>query len=308
LARRRSRLVLVGRERVGLRARAPGAGTRPPGNLYDRWIEALGTSWADSTGIPGETARALWDTKRLQTGLASWATLRHATVLVNERTEAECGEGGFEWIQLTPPRGYVEPALGVFEAIVGLFDSAANAVQNSPALAVGKVPSEMGDEQALRQGVLRRLAEAAANARLFAGIARKEVEGKPLSVDEYEEILHVGRAAEYHFLIFKSLANPEFALSNPDPMPKIADVAGGANGIPYLQSAVGAPLEWDQIVPYFGRQEIVKGSIYSYYELQSPVPLSDAEWRTRLAGEARPAWVTPFISNEILSCPAKDPY
>lgn len=229
-------------------------------------------------------------------------------MLVNERTEAECGEGGFEWIQLTPPRGYVEPAPGVFEAIAGLFDSAATTVQNSPALAAGKVPSEMGDEQALRQGVLRRLGEAAANARLFAGIARKEVKGEPLSVDEYEKILHIGRAAEYHFLIFKSLANPDFALSNPDPMPKIADVAGGTNGIPYLHSAVGAPLEWDQIVPYFGRREIVKGSIYSYYELQSPVPLSDAEWRARLAGEPRPAWVTPFISNEILSCPAQDPY
>jgi hypothetical protein len=291
-----------------LRARSPGARTSPPGNLYDQWMEALGTSWADSTGIPGVTAKELWDAKRLQTGLASWATLRHATVLVNERTAPECGEGGFEWIVHTPPRGYVEPAPGVFEAIAELFDSAANAVQNSPALAEGKVPSQMGDEQALRQGVVRRLGETAANARLFAGIARKEIEGKPVSADEYEEILHVGRAAEYHFLIFKSLANPEFALSNPDPMPKIADVAGGANGIPYLHSAVGTPLEWDQIVPYFGRREIVKGSIYSYYELQSPVPLSDADWRARLAGEARPAWVTPFLSNEILSCPAKDPY
>jgi hypothetical protein len=291
-----------------LRARSPGAGTRPLGNLYDRWIEALGTSWADSTSIPGETARELWDTKRLQTGLASWATLRHATVLVNERSEAECGEGGFEWIQLTPPRGYVEPAPGVFEAIAGLFDSAAKTVQDSPALAAGKVPSEMSDNQALRQGVLRRLGEAAVNARRFGGIARKEVNGEPLSTADYDEILNVGRAAEYHFLIFKSLANPEFALSNPDPMPKVADVAGGANGIPYLHSAVGSPLEWDQIVPYFGRREIVKGSVYSYYEFPSPLPLTDAEWRSRLAGEARLSWVMPFISNEILSCPAKNPY
>jgi len=291
-----------------LRTRSPGAGTQPPGNLYDRWIEALGTSWADTTSIPGETAKELWDTKRLQTGLASWATLRHATVLVNERTEAECGEGGFEWILLTPPRGYVEPAPGVFEDIGGLFDAAARSVHDSPALAMGKVPSEAGEEQALRQGVLRRLGEAAANARLFAAIARKELKGAPLSIADYEEILNVGRAAEYHFLIFKSLSSPDFGLSNPDPMPKIADVAGGAQGIPYLHSAVGAPLEWDQIVPYFGRREIVKGSVYSYYEFQSPVPLTDTEWRARLASEARPSWVMPFISNEILSCPPKDPY
>ena len=191
------------------------AGTPASGNLYDRWIEALGTSWADGTSIPGETTKELWDAKRLQTGLASWATLRHATALVNERTVGECGEGGFEWILLTPPRGYVEPAPGVFEGIAGLFDAAADAVRNSTALAAGKAPSETGGEEALRQGVLRRLGEAAANARRFAGIARKEVANEPLSTADYDDILKVGRAAEYHFLIFKSLANPEFALSNP---------------------------------------------------------------------------------------------
>jgi hypothetical protein len=91
-------------------------------------------------------------------------------------------------------------------------------------------------------------------------------------------------------------------------MPKIADVAGGANGVPYLHVAVGAPLEWDQIVPFFGRQEIVKGSVYSYYEFTSPSPLNDAEWRAQLPGAARPAWVSPFVSKAILSCPAKNPY
>jgi hypothetical protein len=291
-----------------LKARAPNAASQPLANLYDRWIEALGTSWADTAGIPGETAKELWDAKRLQTGLASWATLRHATVLVNERTVAECGEGGFEYIQLTPPRGYVEPAPDTLEAIAGLFDATASSVQKSLALATGKVPDEGGNKQALRQGVLRRLGEAADNARLFAAMARKEIKGEPLSTNDYLQILYVGRVAEYHFLIFKSLANPDFALSNPDPIAKIADVAGGANGIPYLHAAVGTPLEWDQIVPFFGRREIVKGSVYSYYELSSPVPLSDIDWRKRVAGEARPAWVTPYISNENLSCPAKDPY
>jgi hypothetical protein len=301
-----------------LRARAPLAATHPPENLYDRWMEALGASWADDSAIPGETAKELWATKRLQTGLASWATLRHATVLVNERTEAECGEGGFEWIQLTPPRGYVEPAPDTLEAIARLFDATAEAVRNSPALVGGVAPSfpdaaqdlEEAQKQkpALREGVLRRLSEAAAKTRYFAGIARKELKGEPLSAGEYEEILHVARTAEYYFLIFKSLASPDFALSNPDPMAKIADVAGGGGGIPYLEAAVGAPLEWDQVVPYFGRREIVKGSVYSYYEFSSPKPLTDTEWRARLADAARPAWVARFLSKAILSCPAKDPF
>jgi hypothetical protein len=299
-----------------LQARAPAAGSRAPENLYDRWIDALATSWVESAAIPAEGKEDLWEIKRLQTGLASWATLRHATGLVNERTAAECGEGGFEWILLTPPRGYVEPTPDAFESIAGLFDAAAAAVRNSPALQGDSPPSfalerpqALGAEAvALREGVLRRLGESAAKARLFAGIARKELRGEPLSNQDYDEILYINRTAEYHFMIFKSLANESFALANPDPMPKIADVAGGANGVPYLHVAVGAPLEWDQIVPFFGRQEIVKGSVYSYYEFTSPSPLNDAEWRAQLPGAARPAWVSPFVSKAILSCPAKNPY
>ena len=43
-------------------------------------------------------------------------------------------------------------------------------------------------------------------------------------------------------------------------MPKIADVAGGGPfKIPFLMAAVGRPMEWDHIVPYFGRRQIAKG-------------------------------------------------
>jgi hypothetical protein len=306
----------LGQVLKNLQARAANLNSGAPTNLYDRWIDALAASWVESASIPGENKEGLQEVKRLQTGLASWATLRHATVLVNERTSAECGEGGFEWILLTPPRGYVEPTPAAFEAIAGLFDAAAAAVSKSPSLEVGNAPSlaqerpgtPEGEVLALRAGVLRRLGEASAKCRLFAGMAQKELKDEPLSNQDYDEILYLNRTAEYHFLIFKSLANPNFALSNPDPMPKIADVAGGANGIPYLNAAVGAPLEWDQLVPFFGRREIVKGSVYSYYEFSSPTPLSDSDWLKQLPGAAPPAWVTPYMSKEILSCPAKDPF
>lgn len=228
-------------------------------------------------------------------------------MLVNERTGAECGEGGFEWILLAPPRGYVEPAPKTFEAIAGLFDAAAEFVRSAPALSAGNLPNEEQGKTALRKGLLRRLGQAAAKSRLFAGIARKELQGIPLSARDFDEILYVNRTAEYEFLIFNSLANPEFALSNPDPMPKVADVSGNAQ-VGYLNAAVGKPLEWDEIVPYFGRREIVKGSVYSYYDFTSREPLMDSEWYGRLPSTPRPSWVTPFVSNSILSCPVKTPY
>jgi hypothetical protein len=134
--------------------------------------------------------------------------------------------------------------------------------------------------------------------------------------------------AEHDFLVYNSLASADLALSTPDPIMKIADVAGGGE-VPYLEAAVGRPLEWDQVVPYFGRREIVKGSVYSYYEFPSSTPLTDLDWAGKacqprrrscesITGRqsgprqgrfpAHPAWVSSFISRETLSCPAEPPF
>ncbi|HYM61834.1 MAG TPA: DUF3160 domain-containing protein [Thermoanaerobaculia bacterium] len=297
----------LGRALDALSARAPAP--RHTANLYDRWIAALAVQWADDAGFPGVAPPAeMWKAKRLQTGLASWATLRHATVLVNERTAAECGEGGFEEIVLRPPRGYVEPDPKTFAAIAELFDRLAQSVSSSEAFAGATMKTEdAANAEALQQGILRRLKEAAAKARLFQAIAEKELRGEARTDVEYEEILYVGRVAEHHFLVFKSLANKDLALSNPDPMARIADVSGAAGG-PFLEAGVGRPLEWDQIVTYFGRREVVKGSVYSYYEFTSPVLLNDADWRKLAGRQRRPAWIEPYVSSQELSCPAKAPF
>jgi hypothetical protein len=296
-----------------LRARASIPGSAGPGsaNLYDRWITALAVQWAENVASPnGRQDEPLWRAKRLQTGLASWATLRHATVLVNERTTAECGESGFEPLLMRPPRGYVEPDPRTFEAIAGFFDELARLVKAENLPLQGDIEADDGAEaEPLRQAMARRLGETAAKARLFQAMAAKELRGEALTSQEYEEILYVGRVAEHHLLIFKSLANKEYALSTPDPLPKIADVAGGGpQAVPLLMAAVGRPLEWDHIVPFFGRREIVKGSVYAYYEFISETLLNDADWLQRLPAQPRPSWITAFVSRQAGSCPARNPY
>ncbi len=279
--------------------------------IYDDWISSLAIQWADHAVFPGESETPkLWTAKRLQTGLASWSTLRHATVLVNERTEAECGEGGFEWIELAPPRGYVEPDPETFSAIAGLFDHLAKVVASSPASWSGALAEDQKQngkaDQSLREGVSRRLNDSAQKARLFAAMAGKELRNEALTDQDYQEILYVGRAAEHNFLVFNSLAKKDFGLSNPDPMPKTADVAAGPEM--FLQAAVGRPMEWDQVVPFFGRKEIVKGAVYSYYEFASPRPITDADWLKQLRAHKHPQWIQPFVSGSNLSCPAKSPF
>lgn len=284
---------------------------RSDSNIYNPWIAALALQWADDVASPGGNLdRELWRAKRLQTGLASWATLRHATVLVNERTTAECGEAAFEPILLTPPRGYVEADPRTFDAIAALFDSMEQLVKSWGPWSGRMIPAnEEGEQEALKQGVTRRLSETAAKARVFKKIAEKEIAGEPLSNLEYEEILNIGRVAEHHFLIFKSLASKELALSNPDPMPKIADVAGGGpHGIPFLMAAVGRPMEWDHIVPYFGRRQIAKGAVYSYYEFTSDQLMNDREWLDSLPSQQHPKWISPFISRSQPTCPPRNPF
>jgi hypothetical protein len=281
------------------RKRFQAAASKSRPGLYDDWIAALATQWADAASS-APLAGPLWDAKRLQTGLASWATLRHATVLVNEKVVAECGEGGFETIVLRPPRGYVEPDPATFAAIAALFDETVQAVQAMPGIAGdGKIDAK------LRAGIIRRLTESRDNTIKYQRIAEKELRGEPLDAEDYQLIQYVGRAAEHNFLIFASLANPQYALTNPDPMMKVADVAGGPDGS--LEAAVGRPLEWDQVVPFFGRSEIVKGSIYAYYEFASGDLLDDAAWRERVDKQKRPDWVAGFMSDAVLSCPAKQP-
>jgi hypothetical protein len=282
----------------------------PSGSLYQRWIAGLASQWSEDVASPGEVIqKKFWARKRIQTGLASWATLRHATVLVNERSAAECGEAGFEQIILRPPRGYVEPDLKTFDAIASLFEATADWVKANGKSWSGSTPKDYGDsDQGLQDGIVRRLTESRDKVRLFRGIAKKELDGQPLTNKEYEEILYVGRAAEHNFLIFKSLAQKDFALSAPDPIAKVADVASdGPNGGELLLVGVGNPLEWDQVVPFFGRKEVVKGSSYAYYETVSPQVMTDEEWRTKVSSLPRPKWIDPFVSKDMSSCPAKAP-
>ena len=277
-------------------------------NLYDCWINALAIQWADTVSSANNNLdKDLWQLKRLQTGLASWATLRHATGLVNERSAAECGEAGFEAIILRAPRGYVEPDPFTFEAIADLFETT---IKYLPADIAKSPDIHESYEQAkgsLYEGITKRLKEMVETARELKGIAEKERAGTTLSSKEYEQILYIGAIAEHCFLIFKSLSNPDYALSTPDPMPKIADVAGDRL-VSYLNAAVGNPLEWDYVIPYYGRHEIVKGSVYSYYEFNSDQLLDDHDWRTRLKTQSFLPWIKPMITEQPLSYPANSGY
>ncbi len=260
-------------------------------NIYDQWLDVMAVQWIDTVhSRSGKHDRDIWQTKRLQTGLATWATLRHATILVNERGVAESGEGGFETFIAREPRGSVEPDPYTFAAIAGLFD---NMVQHVESMID---ETTLADAQSsLYEGITKKLKDAAAEIRIFQVMAEKESRGETLTGREYRKIMQVANVAEHIFLIFSSLGNDEYAIADPDPMAKIADVAGDRDSNDYLMVAVGNAMEWDHIVPFYGRRQIVKGSIYSYYEFVSDVFLNDEEWRDQVDKQDFVPWVKPYL-------------
>ncbi len=267
------------------------------GNMYNSWLNAIAIQWLDTvSSINGGKDKNLWQTKRLQTGLATWATLRHATVLVNERVAAECGEGGFEEILMRAPRGYVETDPNTFSAIAELFDAAVDYVSIHSKDKTAATESYNAETISLYDGIVARLKESAKEARSFKIMAEKERKGLELSNEENEKILYVARVAEHLFLIFNSLSNKDYALSNPDPMPKITDVSGDGINSPYLMAAVGNSMEWNHIVPFYGRHQLVKGAIYSYYEFESRQLVNDKEWREQVNKQEIPFWIKPFTT------------
>ena len=264
-------------------------------NIYNQWMDALAVQWTDGFDTPnGAKDRNIWQTKRLQTGLASWATLRHATILVNERLAAEAGEAGFETLVMREPRGTVEPDPNSFAAIAGLFDSMAKYVTD-----IRKKNPDSAN-RSVYDGVIERLSGVAADVRGFEEMAKRVKQGEPLNAVDFDKIMNVARVAEHYFLLFNSLSNDEYGMSDPDPIAKIADVMRDEKYPPYAtwMVAVGNAMEWDHIVPFYGRRQIVKGSIYSYYEIVSEQILNDEQWREQVEQQEPLPWIRKYITQK----------
>lgn len=266
--------------------------------LYNAWLQGLAVQWASRAPIPGTRGAALWDAKRLQTGLASWATLRHATLLVNDKSGAEGGEGGptFEYLVRRPPRGSVEPDPETFLAIAGLFERAQGVLE------AVSVDWRSRPAQALREGVRGTLAESRTLVRDFARMAQAVRDGVPLSDEDAISIQAVGGAMEHPYLVFKSAQSRRasdkdpYGLSDPDPLPKVADVAvNGATGQTLLVG-VGGVGGWQQAMPFNGLRQLSKGAVYTYREAVQAAPMDDLQWRMLEPRLPVPDWLKAYMA------------
>src|SRR5690606_12291808 len=146
------------------------------GSLYTSWLGALRTlspragaapdgsaAAADAPGLPAVARTELWARRLLNTQLASWAQLRHDTLLY--ATQSYTTGSACEF-----PDAYVEPYPEFFHAIARLAERGLGLAEELEAL-----ENTLGEQVVAYFGNVRRIAG------LLAGMAERQRTGMPRS-------------------------------------------------------------------------------------------------------------------------------
>jgi len=249
-------------------------------NLYYGWLwtlKALTEPFGD--GYPSFMTNQAWQDKSLNTALASWAELRHDTVLYGKQSGAEMGG----WIPEELPKGYVEPNIGVYERLLWLTGYARENLAERNIL-----PGELEDKMEEFEDLLQFLIDCSV----------KELRNEELTREEYQRIQYYGGTLEHLTSTTAGIGVRWFGItSDADKnMAVISDVHTAGN-IGYLEEGVGYASHIFVVVPIGGKLYLTRGAVFSYYELTSNKRISDEEWQAMLKEGRQPAlpyWTGSF--------------
>lgn len=244
------------------------------GSLYAGWLDTLRPLLTDKgTGYPFFMQTDAWALKSLETFLASFAELKHDTVLYARQDYGGAGDG-IEIIEYDD-RGYVEAEPVVFARLAHLTGETIRGLD-----AFGM----LSDDDRADLEKLSSLAES------LSVIAEKELRNELPSDEEFELIRLYGESLSY----FWNLAYTEDAMrlygdsfsgwidEHDFPAALIADIAtDGSNG-EILHIATGGVSTIYVVVPVDGTLRIAVGTVYSYYEITDTERLTDHTWQRRL--------------------------
>ena len=264
------------------------------------WQESLATQWMQTVktvnekdkGVPYFMVGDGWDLKNLNAALSSWAELKHDAILyAKQPMGAECGGGG-------PPdpvvKGYVEPNVAFWKKAIELLDNTANLLNehNMMTEKVKEATERIGEEV----GFLLRISE-------------KELAGKALTDEEYDQIKCIG--ATFENISLDLLRQPDQYLmgwsdveGSDRKMALVADVyTANSDNNPnksILYEAVGLGDEIYVVVEIGGYLYLMRGAVFSYREFTEPMDkqrLTDEEWQQELEKNPRkgvPEWMEPI--------------
>ena len=253
-------------------------------NVYWNWLYSLMPMLAlKGEGYPFYMRTDAWGDKDLLAALASWAELRHDTILYAKQSGSETS---------MPPttglvQGYVEPNPHLFGRLAALASFLQTGLQN--------------------KGLLFEEFEFSLNSfyetsKSLKTIAEKELTNESLTAEEYKLIFDFGKTI-YRIIGFEQYAEgPSNYDDDIEPMPVVADVHTDGNSLTVLEEGVGFPYAIYVICNIEGRPVLTKGAGYSYYEFTKPLTerMTDEKWRETLQTEppSPPTWSQSFYVNQ----------
>ncbi|NIA30773.1 MAG: DUF3160 domain-containing protein [Actinobacteria bacterium] len=256
-------------------------------NAYWNWLYSLLPLLAvKGQGYPFFMQTSAWADKDLYAVLASWAELRHDTILYAKQSGTE--------VIGTPPaaiesQGFVEPNPHFYGRLASL----------SEFMITG-----LGSRNLLFENFRDALEKIATLSLQLKEISEKELTNISLSSNDYKTIFDIGKTL-YDIVTFNpwpgSGPMPEQYNDDLEPMPVIADVHTDANSGLVLEEGIGYPYAIYAICNVEGRAVITKGAGFSYHEFTWPMDdrLTDEKWRQMLTdGTApdKPSWSNSFFA------------
>jgi hypothetical protein len=254
------------------------------GNAYNVWLSAISKldDAPKGTRFPSAMRTHAWQMKQLQTQLASWAELRHDTILYDKPSYT--AYAGCEY-----PTGYVEPYPEAFARMALFAETARNWLESA---------------KLAEPGLSGFLANFAGTARKLEALAQKELDARPF--DEAERTFVKNTI---------SLQWQRGGCTGPTPIysgwypqllyetapesgePTVADVHTDPNRGQVLEEGVGAATFVVVAIDNARDRVAYVGPIYSYYEFASSDRLTDEAWQQRVVANTtppRPPWTSAF--------------
>jgi hypothetical protein len=259
-------------------------------SMYNLWLDTIRSLSADTTGegYPDAARTQAYALKSMHAGLASWAELRHDTILYVKQSYT--GEG------CDYPDGYVEPFPAFFHKLEAF------AAGSKQMLATTTLPGA-GESWILSQAgqYFDDLGSASAT---LAAIAEREIANEPRTPEQTAFLKSLVQDqgicggplfTGWYPSLFYGAASDTFQFK-----PTVADVHTDPNSTNVLHVATGHPNLMVFLANTTCGLKAYAGPASSYYEDLQPNynRLTDADWTNRLnAGPEpdRPAWTGTFI-------------
>lgn len=259
-------------------------------SMYNLWLDTIRSLAADTTGagFPDAARTQAYARKAMHGGMASWAELRHDTILYVKQSYTGAG--------CDYPDGYVEPFPGFFHKLEAFAAGSKGmlATTTLPGAETGwtlKAAGQYFDALGKASGTLAAIAE-----RQIANEART-----PEQTQFLKEIVQEGGMCGgplftgWYADLFYGATDETFLFK-----PTVADVHTDPNSTNVLHVATGHPDLMVFLANTSCGLKAYAGPASSYYEHLEPNfnRLTDEDWKNRLdAGPEpdRPAWTAGFI-------------